>query len=128
MLAHRLRHRIDIQQVAEEQDLETGAIGEVWVTFIANVPAEVLTGVGKEFVSSGATQAQYDVRMNMRWFSGLHTKMRIVWNGMTFDIVSIETDITAVREYRVKAISTGPIEAPAEIDLTWDTTGTYYYQ
>lgn len=128
MLAHRLRHRIDIQQVAEEQDPETGAVGNVWVSLYTNVPAEVLTGVGKEFVQSASLQAQYSARINLRWFPGLHTKMRIVWDGNTYDIVSIETDATARQEYRLKVISTGPIEAPAEIDLTWDTTGIYYYQ
>ena len=128
MLAYRLRHRVSIQQVAEEQDPETGATGNIWIDLYTDVPAEVLTGVGREFVQSAATQAEYNARINLRWFPGLHPKMRIVWDGMTYNIVSIETDATARQEYRLKVISTGPIEAPAEIDLTWDTTGTYYYQ
>ena len=128
MLAHRLRHRITIQQVVEEQDPESGSIGEIWVNVYANVPAEVLTGLGREFVQSAATQAEYNARMNIRWFPGLNTKMRIIWEGSTYNIVSIETDVTARQEYRLKVISTGPVEAPAEIDLTWDSTDIYYYQ
>lgn len=127
MLAHRLRHRITIQQVVEEQDPESGSIGEIWVNVYANVPAEVLTGLGREFVQSAATQAEYNARMNIRWFPGLNTKMRIIWEGSTYNIVSIETDVTARQEYRLKVISTGPVEAPAEIDLTWDSTDIYYY-
>lgn len=135
MLAHRLRHRVAVQQIVEAQNPDTGARTELWVnaqlpdaTVLDAVPAEVLTGVGREYVQSGATQSEYSARMNLRWFPGLNTKMRIVWDGATFDIVSIDTDATARQEYRLKVISTGPLVEPEEIDLVWSEAGVYYYQ
>lgn len=135
MLAYRLRHRVSVQEVVEAQNPETGAISEIWVnvqlengTVLDSVPAEVFTGHGREFNQSAALQSEYNARINMRWFPGLNTKMRIVWDGSTYDITSIETDITARQEYRLKVISTGPLVEPVEIDLVWNEAGIYYYQ
>ena len=105
MLAYRLRHRVTIQELVEVQDTTTGAVTRAWENFIADVPAEVLTGAGKEFVSSGATQGEITARINMRWFPGLTQKMRVVWDGNEYNILSIETDITGRQEYRLKCNS-----------------------
>ena len=105
MLAHRLRHRVTVQELVEVQDTTTGAVTREWQDFLADVPAEVLTGPGKEFVGSGATQGEITARINMRWFPGLTQKMRIVWDMSVYNIVSIETDITARQEYRLKCSS-----------------------
>ena len=85
MLAHRLRHRVAVQELVEVQDTNTGAVTNSWEnvwldtdTELDAVPAEVLTGAGKEFVSSGATQGEIAARINMRWFPGLTQKHRIV--------------------------------------------------
>ena len=105
MLAHRLRHRVTVQELVEVQNTTTGAIAREWEDFLADVPAEVLTGAGKEFVGSGATQGEVTARINMRWFPGLTQKMRLVWDTSIYNIVSIETDITARQEYRLKCSS-----------------------
>ena len=105
MLAYRLRHRVTVQELVEVQDTTTGAVTREWQDFLANVPAEVLTGAGKEFVGSGATQGEITARINMRWFPGLTQKMRIIWDTNQYNIVSIETDITARQEYRLKCSS-----------------------
>lgn len=109
MLAYRLRHRVTVQELVEIQDTNTGALEQDWETVILDdgtildaVPAEVLTGAGKEFVQSGATQGQIAARINLRWFPGLTQKMRILWDGNVFNITSIETDITARQEYRLR--------------------------
>ena len=109
MLAHRLRHRVAVQELVEVQNTTTGAISRSWENVMLDtdteldaVPAEVLTGAGKEFVSSGAIQNEIAARINMRWFPGLTQKMRIVWDTNIFNILSIETDITARQEYRLK--------------------------
>ena len=109
MLAHRLRHRVTVQELVETQDTNTGAITRGWETAILDdgtildaVPAEVLTGPGREFVQSGATQGEIAARINMRWFPGLTQKMRILWDNQIFNIVSIETDMTARQEYRLR--------------------------
>lgn len=105
MLAYRLRHRVTVQELVEVQDTTTGAVSREWEDFAANVPAEVLTGAGKEFVSSGATQGEIAARINMRWFPGLTQKMRILWDTKEYNILSIETDMTGRQEYRLKCSS-----------------------
>lgn len=111
MLASRLRHRIEFQELVEEQDNETGAVVQSWQTayldsdtLLDSVPAEVLTGPGREFRNSGTTQAETTARINLRWFPGLLATWRILWDGRIFNIQSIETDATARREYRLRCV------------------------
>ena len=105
MLSHRLRHRVAVQELVEVQNTTTGAVTRAWENVYADVPAEVLTGPGKEFVQSGATQGEVTARINMRWFDGLTQKHRIVWDTKELNILSIETDITGRQEYRLKCSS-----------------------
>lgn len=109
MLSNRLRHRVAIQERTNVQNSSTGAVTvsweNVWLddgTELDAVPAEVLTGPGREFNQSGSEQAEISARINLRWFPGLTQKMRIVWEGNVFNIQSIELDMTARREYRLK--------------------------
>lgn len=102
MRAAKLRHRVDIEHKVQAQDPNTGEVTYTWTTFIANVPAEVLTGLGGERYSADAKQADTTARIMLRWFEGLLPTMRIVWQGKLYDILSIETDITDRREYRVR--------------------------
>ena len=105
MLAHRLRHRVTIQQQVETQSSTTGAYSVAWVEVFANVPAEVLTGAGREMIEGDARQGELSARINMRWFSGLTQKMRVVWQNVPYNITSIETDVTGRREYRLKCVA-----------------------
>lgn len=109
MQAQRYRHRVSVQGKVEVQDSETGDIEYEWDdvyldsdTPLTSVPAEVLTGTGREFNAADAKQAETTARINLRWFPGLLPTMRIVWDGKNFDILSIETDATARREYRLR--------------------------
>lgn len=104
----RLRHRITFQQKVSDQDSETGLITYTWEnvwldseTELENVPAEVLTGPGRELIAAGSKYAETSARINLRWFEGLKSTWRILWDGRVFDIISIETDATARREYRL---------------------------
>ena len=102
MLAYRLRHRVTVQELVEVQNTTTGAVTREWEDFLADIPAEVLTGAGREFVQSGATQSEIAARINMRWFPGLTQKHRILWDTNIYNILSIETDMTGRQEYRLK--------------------------
>ena len=108
MLAWRLRHRVSIEEPVEVQDQETGAITHTWRTLVVggvhmgSVPAEALTGPGREMHAASAKQAESDARINLRWFPGLDETMRILWDGKVYGITSIETDATARREYRLR--------------------------
>jgi head-tail adaptor len=109
MLSHRLRHRIAVQEQVETQNSNTGAVSVTWETVwldsnteLDSVPAEVLTGQGREWFQSETRLNESSARINLRWFPGLTQKMRIVWEGQPFNIHSIETDATARREYRLR--------------------------
>ena len=114
MLAYRLRHRVAVQQLNEVQDTNTGSVSYMWETVVLSggtvldgVPAEVKASnrPGREFVESGSTQGENPILINMRWFPGLDLKMRIVWDGDAYNIISIDTDITNRQEYRLKCIT-----------------------
>lgn len=97
------RHRVTIERKVTTRDPSDGSTVVNWMTFIANVPAEVLTGAGRELVAANAEQAEITARINMRWFPGLTSQMRILWDGMVFAIAAPpETDSTARREWRVR--------------------------
>lgn len=76
-----------------------------------DIPAEVLTGPGREPYASSALQAEVTARIKCRWFPADEmemTKWRIVWTTAAGvrRIYSIagppETDLTGVREWRIK--------------------------
>ena len=114
MLAHRLRHRVAFQRQENMQDPDTGDLVTTWVpatlasgAALSSVPAEVLTGAGREFIGSGTVNSETTARINLRWFPGLLPSWRVEWDGRLFDIQSIETDATARQEYRLRCVD-GP--------------------
>lgn len=120
MLSHRLLHRITFQErLADTVDSNgirvTGGWDTVYLdsdTPLDNVPAEVLTGPGREWIAAGATQAEVAARINCRWFPADERTMaawRILWDGRIYNIVSAETDATARREWRLRVMY-GPSE------------------
>lgn len=116
MLSSRLRHRVSFERQCNVQDPVTGDLLTSWAPAfastgesLASVAAEVLTGPGREYEGSGTKNAEIAVRVNLRWFPGLNQSWRIRWQGRAFDIESIETDVTARREYRLKCVN-GPNE------------------
>ena len=107
MLSYRLRHRVEIQENDRTQNPSTGAMQDNWQTLTVgstlmdSVPAEVLTGPGREFRAADALQAVTDARINLRWFPGLRQDMRILWDGRIYDITGMATDRTGRQEWRL---------------------------
>ena len=107
MLANRLRHRVTFEGELLEQDSETGEMARHWEIAIANdvelydVPAECLTGAGKESGRDGSKYADSSLRVNLRWFPGLRNEWRIIWQERIYEIIGFETDATDRREYRI---------------------------
>jgi SPP1 family predicted phage head-tail adaptor len=104
MMAHRLRHRILIEAAQRVQNNTTGDAATVWVTLYDNVPAEVLTGPGRDAIAAGANQNEATCRINIRYFDISRTELvncRITWEGRIFTIISAEQDVTARREWRL---------------------------
>ena len=107
MLTQRLRHRVTFQKQGEEQqDPNSGDVVIPWLDLYADVPAEVLTGAGRpgsEFIASDAKQAvETDARITLRWLPDIDASVRVVWDGVNYDITSVETDRTARRELRLR--------------------------
>ena len=67
----------------------------------SSVPAQCLTGPGREALLANAPQGSPALRVAIRWFSGLLMTDRVVWDGNNYDITSIETDATGRLEYRL---------------------------
>ena len=109
MLTHRLRHRVTIQQPVITQDFQTGenvkAWGNVWLdssTEMVDVPAEILTGPGRELNAASTKRSEDTVRITLRWFPGFSVGWRVLWGGHIYDITSVEYDATARRELRLR--------------------------
>lgn len=109
-LSPRLRHAITFQEqqsTRDEDGRETIAWAAVTVPGVGqlvDVPAEVLTGAGREFIQSGQQQADVAARITCRWFpGGIRSDWRVLWDGIVLNIQGLpETDATSRREYRFK--------------------------
>lgn len=100
--SYKYRHRVAVQRPVDSQDDITGELTRSWRNVHTAVPAEVLTGPGRELHAANTKLAETSARIKMRWFPGLLESMRILWDSKVFDIISIETDATARREYRLR--------------------------
>lgn len=109
-LAPRLRHVVTFQEQVNDRN-DDGVLTRAWATVAAPgvglleyVPAEVLTGPGRDFIQSGQQQADVAARITCRWFpGGISPSWRILWDGQIFNIQGApDTDATGRREYRIK--------------------------
>ena len=94
-LAHRLRHRVTIEQLATTRD-ELGGVVESWGP-VAIVPAEVYPLSGREFVAAQATQAGVTTKITIRYQGGIEPAMRVTHDGMTYNIRAVLPDPTLRR-------------------------------
>jgi head-tail adaptor len=100
---------VTLQEPVAVQDSETGEMVTSWSTAwldsstpLEDIPAEVLTGPGREFAAAATTQSEGVARINLRWFPGLESTWRILWDGVIYGISSIELDATGRLEYRLR--------------------------
>lgn len=117
MRAARLNHRVTLKEYVESQDPVTGALQKGW--FIAksldglelkDVPAEVLTGAGREPYLAGAYQSEITARVTLRWFAAdprVIQKWMIehdIGHGVVnrYSIQSVESDPTGRVDWRLK--------------------------
>ena len=105
-----LIHRVTFQRQVAERDSE-GVLQvswqDVWLdseTALIDVPAEVLTGPGREFLQSGQMQSDVAARIRVPWFpGGIDASWRVLWDGREFDIKGDpDLDASGRREYRIK--------------------------
>lgn len=98
MRAGRLRHRVTIQSRGETRDADGGSV-PAWVDFAVDVPAEFLSGPGREFLAAESIRAETVGRFQMRFLDGVTAAHRVLWNGKVWDIKAPPiVDRTAQRE------------------------------
>jgi SPP1 family predicted phage head-tail adaptor len=92
-----LRERITFQTRAAGADNLGKPIG-AWGNAIAGVPAKAEPIRGREFFAQGQMQAEVTVRFVIRYRADVTEKMRIVWRGLPYEIVSPPIDTDGARE------------------------------
>lgn len=99
-LGPRLRHRVAVQASTTYRDTNGDRVQE-WadVAGLENVPAEVLTGAGREAQAAGQDQTIVAARVTVRWQSALAAPrgMRIVHGSAIYHIETFYTDATGRR-------------------------------
>lgn len=106
MLAYRLIHRIEFQEQVTGRDPGGGKV-VTWQTAtldgqpLLSVPAEVLTGPGRDQIAAGIKHSDVAARINLRWFPGLKPNWRVLWDGQVFAITGTSTDVSGRREWRL---------------------------
>lgn len=98
-----MRHTITIQSRGTTTDSFGGTVPS-WAT-VATVRAKAVPFRGRELMAAQAEQREANVRFYIRPMSGLDTTMRIVWNGVPHDVVSIVNFDGLRREMEILAKS-----------------------
>lgn len=98
LLSQRLRHRVDIEALATEQDSESGAESEAWASELEEgqlIPAEIVPLSGREFIAAQAGQAGITTRITIRYGLALKAHMhRVVHEGTVYNIEAVLPDPT----------------------------------
>lgn len=83
-----LRHKITIQEPTESEDPVTGEIVTTWEDF-AEVWAEVLPLVGREYWAAKTVNAETTGKIRIRYLADITPKMRIMLEDRIFNITGI---------------------------------------
>lgn len=89
--AGRFRFTVSIEEKKVEQS-DTGAPIVSWVTFCKNIPAEILSGKGREMVAGGQEQSYLFTTVTIRTIPGVTTNMRVNHNGVFYNISAVLPD------------------------------------
>ncbi|WP_288659536.1 MULTISPECIES: phage head closure protein [Pseudomonas] len=107
MRAGTLRHRITIQAPGQGQDPATGEMVQGQWVDVAAVYASIEPLSGREFIASQASQSEVTVRIVIRYRPGISTQMRLVYQGLIYNIEGILADKHSGREYLTLMCSGG---------------------
>lgn len=84
----RLRKKIDVQQVVEEQN-SFGEPVQTWINFAANRWVDIDHRSGSESLSAQQTTGRVDFIFRMRFVKGITTKMRVIFDAKEYDIEAV---------------------------------------
>lgn len=102
MRSGKLRHEITIQAVTTTQD-GYGGQTESWSTF-ATVRASVEPLQGREYFAAQQVQAEVTTRFRIRYLSGVTPKMRVLYDGRTFNVASVINPNERSHELHIMAV------------------------
>lgn len=109
-----LRHYGAIQeQVDGSQDPLSGATPTTWATVNdergnwSAVPMQKMPLSAREFEAAAAIQAEQSTRFVLRWMPGVTAKMRILLDGVAYNIRGVMEDLESGREYMTLSCTTG---------------------
>lgn len=88
MRAGTLRHRVTFQTRVTTQD-EYGAPADTWTDAFANIAASIEPLSGRELLAAQAVQNESQLRVKIRFVSGIVPGMRIMFNSRIFNIIHI---------------------------------------
>ncbi|MGR3991469.1 phage head closure protein [Pseudomonas sp. 1121_17] len=109
MLAGKLRHRIDIEEMTTPRDPLTGEYGEPqWMVRWPKCPARVEPLSARDLVAAKAAQSEATGRMVIRYRPGVLPTMRIIYRGEVYSIEGppLEDDKSGL-EYLTILVSKG---------------------
>lgn len=101
-----LRQRVRIEQPVIGRDPDTGDTIESWATYSDDLPAEIVPLSGREFIQSGANQAELTARATVRWDPGIQPTMRLIHEGRIYQITAVLPDPT-FRRHATLMLGTG---------------------
>lgn len=103
MSAGKYRQVITFQHITGTADDGYGGSVKVWGDFAANVRAKKRPLRGRELVAAQAVQSETEVMFYTRYFPGVNTSMRIVCNGIYYDITAVVDVDERHRELEISA-------------------------
>lgn len=107
-----LRHTVKIQKPVKTQDATTGAQTVNWQDVHTDIPCSIKPLSVKDFLQSGALQADISVRIVIRYIAGLKKDMRFVGQSgpyvdEVFNPAGFFNDDQSGMEYITAPCSTG---------------------
>lgn len=84
-----LDRRITIERYVETRDPVYNSVSYDWTSWQPDVPANVRTAGGREFLEAGGQYVERRAIFKVRWIPDLQTTDRVSWNGRAYDIKDV---------------------------------------
>jgi SPP1 family predicted phage head-tail adaptor len=94
MIAYKMRHRVDIEELIVSIDSDDGAQTESWEKLEKNVPASINPLSGRELIAANAVQSSINTRIVIRYREDLKPSMRVINQNIIYNIKAIIPDPT----------------------------------
>lgn len=109
LAAGSLRHRLDLEQRVETQDLKTGDMVYTWEAVATSLACSIEPMSAREFLQAQAIESAASVRVVIRWRNDVVAKMRLrdPLDGTIYNVLGVLADKDSNREYLTLPCSVG---------------------